>query len=188
MFDYFFKTVNSMKTADERLAYFYSYVERKKTIISNLEQFSAYLQSRFPEYNKSNKAEIKWLADRYVNLFRDYRSAIIKSSKKADLIKSIINVHDRMIKDEKIFFIESEQIEERLKKEVVSSNKRKAGKKLLIAISSQREEYIRSHETVNEGIRNWDCLVSLIEDGTVGIAELPFYGIDVEGVLSDEQK
>lgn len=188
MYNYFFKTINAMKTADERLVYFYSVIERKKAIISNLEQFSSYLKTRYPDYNKTNKDEIKWLADRYLSLFKDYRSAIIKSSKKADLIDSIITVHNRMIKTEQEFFVEADEIEVRLKKDLEKSNKRKIGAIILNAISSQREEYVRSHETVNEGIRNWDCLVSLVEDGTVGLAELPSYGIETDGLVLHESK
>jgi hypothetical protein len=38
------------------------------------------------------KYEIKYIAEYYINLFKDYRSYIIKTSKKKDLIQSIINL------------------------------------------------------------------------------------------------
>lgn len=43
-----------------------------------------------------------------------------------------------------------------------------------------KDEYIRnSGESISKEIREWDCLIQLIEDGDVTESELIDYGIDI---------
>ncbi len=50
---------------------------------------------------------------------------------------------------------------------------------LLSYCYANREEYIRSFDSINEGVRLYDCLVDLVEDGTVSsMEELADYGME----------
>ena len=51
---------------------------------------------------------------------------------------------------------------------------------LLSYCYANREEYIRSFDSINEGVRLYDCLVDLVEDGTVSsMEELADYGMEL---------
>lgn len=41
-----------------------------------------------------------------------------------------------------------------------------------------KDAYIRSFDTVSEGIRQFDCLVFILEEGTISPSQLPHYGMD----------
>ena len=41
-----------------------------------------------------------------------------------------------------------------------------------------REEYIRDFDSVDEGIRQFDCLISILESGTITPDQLPEYGME----------
>jgi hypothetical protein len=62
------------------------------------------------------------------------------------------------------------------------SEKIRIGYLIVEKIYCQKDEYIRSFESVQEGLRAWECLVYIIEDGTVSLNELPSYGIKIEGI------
>ncbi len=48
-----------------------------------------------------------------------------------------------------------------------------------------RDEYIKGFERVDEGLRQFDCLVALLEDGTVTPDQLGDYGMSTEeGLLN----
>lgn len=173
------KTINSAK---DRLSFFFKYESSKKLAIDNLNYFNSYLTLKYPNYNSKNKNEINFIAQYYVKIFKDYRSYIIKTSKKKDLIQSIINVNNRMIADCQSFLNESEFIKKDLFHDFEQSEKRRIGNLIMEKIYYQKDEYIRSFESISEGVRAWDCLVSIVEDGTVGLNELPSYGIDIEGI------
>lgn len=40
-----------------------------------------------------------------------------------------------------------------------------------------KEEYIRGFETVEEGLQQFDCVISLLEDGTITPGQLKEYGL-----------
>lgn len=180
---YFMKTLNSLKNPVERMAYFQKEDERLQTMISNLNQMTAMISSRYSVYDKTTKADINYLAEKYKTTFRDYRSAMIKDSKKVDLPNTLIAINNRMIKEAENFYVESTHVLERLRKELGEFMKKKQGSLLLEKIYPQKEEYIRSFETVSEGVRAWECLVAIVEDGTVELKDLPEYGIDIEGIV-----
>lgn len=179
----FLNTLNRLKNPAEKLAFFHKEDYRMQTIIANLTAMNMMISSRYASYDKYTKADINYLADRYNALFRDYRSAMIKDSKKVDLPATLIEVNNRMIKEAERFYIESNLILDRIKKEMSEHLKRKSGEQLLKHIYPQKDEYIRSFETISEGVRAWECLVSIVEDGTVQLKDLSEYGIDIDGIV-----
>lgn len=65
------------------------------------------ISNRYATYDKHTKADINYLAERYKKLFRDYRSAMIKDSKKVDLPATLIAVNNRMIKEAEAFTLKA---------------------------------------------------------------------------------
>lgn len=43
-----------------------------------------------------------------------------------------------------------------------------------------RDQYIRDADSINEGIRQFDCLISILEDGTIKPEQLPEYGMEYD--------
>ena len=41
-----------------------------------------------------------------------------------------------------------------------------------------KDDYIRSFDQIDEGMRQFECLIPLVEDGTVKPEALPDYGMD----------
>ena len=41
-----------------------------------------------------------------------------------------------------------------------------------------RDEYIRGFDKISEGIRGFDCLIEILEHGTIKPVDLPKYGMD----------
>lgn len=181
----FIKALNQLKNPVEKLEFFRKEDIRRQTIISNLNMMNEMITNRYSVYNKATKADINYLADTYKTTFRDYRSAMIKDSKKVDLPQTLIAINNRMIKEAESFYIDSCLILDNIKKEIDKYSKRQYGEKLLSKIYPQKDEYIRSFETISEGRRAWECLVAIVEDGTVTLENLPEYGIDVEGIVID---
>lgn len=179
---HFLKVLNNLRNPMERLYFFQKEDNRMQTIIKNLTQMNEIITIRYSTYDKHTKADINHLAEQYKRSFPDYRSAMIKNSKKVDLPQTLIAVNNRMIENAKSFYIESDNILERIQKEVNQYMKRQNGKKILEKIYSQKEAYIRSFDSTSEGLRGWECLVSIVEDGTIGLKDLPEYGIDIEGI------
>lgn len=179
----FLNALNRLKNPAEKLAFFQKEDYRMRTIISNLTSMNEMISNRYATYDKHTKADINYLAERYKKLFRDYRSAMIKDSKKVDLPATLIAVNNRMIKEAEAFYIESNLILERVQKEMTVYLKRKSGEQLLEKIYPQKDEYIRSFDSISEGVRAWECLVSIVEDGTIQLKDLPEYGIDIDGII-----
>lgn len=181
----FLNTLNRLENPAEKLAFFHKEDCRMQTIIANLNEMNLMISTRYPTYDKNTKADINYLAERYKKIFRDYRSAMIKDSKKVDLPATLIAINNRMIKEAELFYIESNHILERVQKEMAVYIKRKSSEQLLEKIYPQKDDYIRSFETISEGVRAWECLVSIVEDGTIGLNDLPEYGIDIDGLVLD---
>ena len=181
----FLNALNRLKNPVEKLAFFQKEDYRMRTIISNLTSMNEMISNRYAVYDKQTKADINYLAERYKTIFRDYRSAMIKDSKKVDLPATLIAVNNRMIKDAEHFYIESNLILERVQKELTVYLKRKSGEQLLEKIYPQKDEYIRSFDSISEGVRAWECLVAIVQDGTIGLKDLPEYGIDIDGLVLD---
>lgn len=182
---YFYSQLNRLKNPVEKLEFFRKEDTRIQTIVSNLTAMNDMITQRYSVYDKKTKSDINFLADRYKAIFRDYRSAMIKDSKKVDLPKTLIEVNNRTMKDAQRFYIESNLILDEIKKEMDKYAKRQYGEKLLAKIYPQKDEYIRSFEKISEGVRAWDCLVDLVEDGTITLEGLQEYGIEIEGIVID---
>lgn len=182
---YFYSQLNRLKNPVEKLEFFRKEDSRIQTIVANLTAMNEMITQRYSVYDKTTKADINFLAERYKAIFRDYRSAMIKDSKKVDLPQTLIEVNNRTMKDAQSFYIESNLVLDQIKKEMDKYAKRQYGEKLLAKIYPQKDEYIRSFEKISEGVRAWDCLVDLVEDGTITLEGLPEYGIDIEGIVID---
>lgn len=131
------------------------------------------------EYNKDTRDNIKALAESLQKKYSDFRSAMLKDSKKKDLIQTIIKVCNRTIQ------IENERIESNkadLEKLVVRENeikKRAEYRKFIERIEPYEDEYVKGFDSVREGIRAWDCLISCAEDGLIHDGNILEYGIDL---------
>lgn len=40
-----------------------------------------------------------------------------------------------------------------------------------------RDEYIRQSDDIDDGVRQFDCLIGIIEGGTIPVTDLPEYGM-----------
>jgi len=43
---------------------------------------------------------------------------------------------------------------------------------------NHRDEYIRDSENIDQGIRQFDCLIACLESGTITPEQLPDYGME----------
>lgn len=131
------------------------------------------------EYNKDTRDDIKALAESLQKKYSDFRSAMLRDCKKKELIQTIIKVCDRTIQ------IENERMESNkadLEKLVVRENesKKRAGyRKFIERIEPYEDEYVKGFDSVREGIRQWDCIISCAEDGIIHEGNILEYGIDL---------
>lgn len=130
-------------------------------------------------YSPTTKARINQVANQLMAAYRDYRGALIKTALKRELTAKIVIVCERTIAElEK----KNERLEEENKKQKDKSliaDKRKIAEELANRVYKYKEEYIRGFSKVSEGIRDWDCLIDLIEDSYVLEENLIEYGIDL---------
>lgn len=162
--------------------------EIDKTIASVWDDVDAYtsrietIKTHFSVYKKDTKSYLNGLAEA-ICARRDYTSAMVKNSKKSDLPSTLINVYTRLIDrcNDQINTLQGLRVD--VQKTIDEQEKRKQGRLLFKNIASQREQYIDSFETVTEGKRAWECLESLVCDGTVGINDLESYGIKPPVIL-----
>lgn len=177
--------LKTIKCPREKLNFFLKYEKDKKNLIANLNNLNNYILNKYPTYNKDNRDEIKLISDFYILFFKDYISYMIKNSKKKDLVATLIKANERIIENNLKFFNESSKLKSQLILNVEQFEKRQIGKLILDKIYYQKDNYIRSFDSISEGVRDWDCLVDLIEDGTIGLTELPSYGIEVNDIKLD---
>jgi hypothetical protein len=43
---------------------------------------------------------------------------------------------------------------------------------------TNKDNYIRDFDSISQGIRQFDCLIAIIESGTINPSELPDYGME----------
>ena len=157
---------NNLKQQQENLVN----IEQLRTIIAEMDGIA---------YSNATKARINQVANQFMAANRDYRGAMIKSALKKDLPAKIIMVCNINIKD---FEARNERLNvdnEKLKEKSVIEEKRKVADALLDRVYPYKEEYIRGFSKISEGVRDWDCLVDLIEDSYVLEKNLIEYGIDL---------
>lgn len=41
-----------------------------------------------------------------------------------------------------------------------------------------KNDYVKSMDDVEEGLRQFECLIAILEDGTIEPSELPAYGME----------
>jgi hypothetical protein len=182
---HFLKVLRNLRTPMERLDFFRKEESRMQTIINNLTQMNEMIMARYSSYDKYTKTDINNLAEQYKKAFPDFRSAMIKNSKKVGLPQTFIAINNRIMDNARTFYVESDNILESIQKDMIQYTKRKNGEKILSQMYSQEEEYIRSFDKVSEGIDAWNCLVHIVSDGTVSLEQLPDYGIDITGISLD---
>lgn len=130
-------------------------------------------------YNNETKAYINNVAEKLMAAWRDYRGHALKTSKKKDLVGNIVMVCQRTISSNNKT-IESRKIDlQKAESENTKDQERAEWEKLAEKVYPYKDEYIRSSETVSEGVRQWDCLIDLIETGYVKEDQLIDYGIDL---------
>lgn len=182
---YFLKMINRLNNPVERIAFYQKEDERIQTLIANLKAMNLMISTRYSVYDKTTKVDINNLAEMYKRVFRDYRSYMIKESKKVDLPKTMIEINNRMIKESENFYVEHNTLLSDLNKELAVYIKKQIGRKIASQIYAQKDEYIDSFETKSAGVRAWDCLIAIVEDGTVELKDLPDYGINIDGIVID---
>lgn len=130
-------------------------------------------------YDKQNKAYLNQLSERLSGEFKDWRSYVLKSSKKSELVSSLVDVLSKTVKMfEEALSLNEKKLE--LIKQTESDNKIKEGYSTFWnKVHTHKEEYIRSFDKISEGIRAWDCLEALVLDGTVNNSNINEYGIQL---------
>lgn len=136
-------------------------------------------ENEYPEYNNKNRNEIKNIVDDLIQEFRGYISSTLKSAHKKDLPKTILAICERELLEIEKTNIEIKKIEMEIQETQKTINIREKGRKLATKLESFKDQYIRNSETISKGQREWDCLVALVEDGTVCEHNLIDYGIDI---------
>lgn len=136
--------------------------------------------TRLANYNSSSRDEIKNIVDGLMSEFKDYRAHMLNKSKKKDLPETILYICNREFEQAKEAYASIDELNKEYEKYLESSKKRKQGESLAEKIYPLKDEYIRnSGESISKAIREWDCLIQLIEDGDVTESELIDYGIDI---------
>jgi hypothetical protein len=145
-------------------------IEKLKSIIEEMNGIA---------YSVATKARINQIANQLMAENRDYRGALIKNALKKELPKKIIMVCNINIEN---FEKHNERLDsenEKTKDKAVIAEKREIAEKLSEKVYKYKEEYIRGFPTISEGIRQWDCLIDLVEDSYVLEKDLIDYGIDL---------
>lgn len=140
------------------------------------------IQNHFSVYNKHTKSYLNRLSET-IHSRRDYTSAMVKKSKKADLPATLINVLEQLIDSHNNHINSLNELKSSLKNTLELQKKIIQGRLLFESISYKREQYIDSFETANEGERAWRVLEIRVCNGTVGINDLESYGIEPPVIL-----
>lgn len=151
-------------------AMIYHFVES----IENFEKIIELVNSHYPIYNKSTKVKLNELGDEIKLTFKDYRSYMIKTSKKVDLPNTIIEVYKRTIKSHEEFLIQLKEIKNDFDKLTLKKEKLALAQLLIKKIAPQKEDFI-----LENGARDWENIICLIRDDYIQEKDLPSYGIDI---------
>jgi hypothetical protein len=180
----FFYALNQIKKYDveKKRTMLKEIIEAKNIYEEKILSLQVLFTSSYLVYSKENRDEIKKIVDALIDEFRDSRSTMLKDSLKKDLPSTIIKFCERELASIKEADAVIAQIQEDIDKSDLKSIIRKKGLELSNRIHPLRDEYIRDSNSINEGIREWDCLISLVEDGTITESQLIDYGIDLENI------
>lgn len=131
------------------------------------------------EYNTKTRDFVKAVAAELSEKYSDFRSYMLKSCKKADLITTIAKVCDRTIDIENERMANTlaslEKIKEREKEHALYETRNALAERVM----PYENEYIKGFDNVREGVRAWDCLIDCIESGHITEDNLHKYGIDL---------
>lgn len=131
------------------------------------------------EYNAKTRDFVKAIAAELSEKYSDFRSYMLKSCKKVDLIATIVKVCDRTIDIENERMANTlaslEKIKEREKEHAIYESRRA----LVDRVMPYENEYIKSSDNARKAIREWDCLIGCIESGHITEENLHEYGIDL---------
>lgn len=108
-----------------------------------------------------------------------YLGHMIKSSLRSNIIQTIINVCDRSISILERNKQDCDRSISNINSYFEIKKVREPRNNFLKTVYAYKEEYIRSMETLYQGTRLWECLVSLIESGVVTEDNISEYGIDL---------
>lgn len=128
------------------------------------------------EYNKLTKNEINEKIEILTSL-KPFVAGIFKSKtlRKKDYPRILKIQIQRYIEENKEHLEMMKKEKELNDKKLEEKEKRISGRNLL-EILYKYEEFIEMEKTTPQ--REWDCLISIIEDGTITKKDLPDYGID----------
>ena len=144
---------------------------------STLDRWEAMVEA---PYSRDSKVQYDLVCKAICTEFKDYRSSLVTHSKKANLQKNIRLVIERTREhiaiDEARAALDAKNLAQKEKNLALSRERHT----LAESIFPQKEQYIAGHERVEDGIRNWECLISSIESGHITAKELPDYGMDYD--------
>lgn len=146
-------------------------------------------------YNSKTKDEIISIANK---LKKNYsmnpmnpNSLIVKSL----IMESPLKEKDLPSRIVKVCLFEIEKIErlnhkidlsvEKYKERYAQIEKQEKAKELAEKILPYRDEYIHNFESLKDGIRQWNCLFSLVDDGEIKEEDLFYYGLKLKQESND---
>lgn len=177
--NYHLKKIINMNL-DDAILYFSNLKDTTNQEKGEYLTLKATFSSELSEYNKDTKIQINTIVEDLKLKYKDYRGAILKDSTKKGLPISVIRICDRELE----WLSNVESVFPEIEKEILIKTNKKllknSSQKLINDIYSQKDEYIKSFETIKEGIRAWDCLIACIESGTVTVENIEEYGINIE--------
>lgn len=156
------------------------YIDHKQQILTEnaeLQELKAKVsQMQYTGGSADDKEFLKFTACSLMSKYPDFRRAILKSSKKADLPTSITNVIDRTLShNNAVILTIEEKIKEILDRELACSISA-ARQELIDRVWSQKKQFIQTVSNVEE----WECLIECIRSGDITESQLPSYGINLE--------
>jgi len=152
-------------------------INSKNNYEEKILDLQALFNSSYSVYTKENRTEIKTIVDKLILEFKDYRSAILKDSLKKDLPSTVLKLCERELLSIQDADKVINQIQDDIRKEDLKINIRNKGYALADRIHPLRDEYVKNAETINKGIREWECLISLVEEGVINEEQLIEYGV-----------
>ena len=145
-------------------------IEKLNSIISSMKRVT---------YTSETKYEINAVANELLRTHSGGHRHMISKSLKRDLPSTIIKV---CLFDINSLNHSNHKIDvsiEEYKEKYVEKEKRKKAMELAEKILPYRDDYIRDFSSIDEGVRQWDCLFALVEDGDVLEENLSDYGLDL---------
>ena len=164
------------------------YQREKNHNINNIKHLQAAISSvEKMTYNSKTKDEIISIANKLKkNYSTNPNNIIVKSL----IMESPLKEKDLPSRIIKVCLFEIEKIEklnhkidlsvEKYKERYAQIEKQEKAKELAEKILPYRDEYIHNFESLKDGIRQWNCLFSLVDDGEIQEEDLFYYGLKLK--------